>query len=66
MAASDNMASAAAALRRLALEDEALLRAALSHMGREPFRRLRRAVGRTATPSPSAQLGRAIRAMLSA
>ena len=30
---------------------------ALSEMGREPFRRLRRAVGRTATPSPSGDEG---------
>ena len=53
MAASDNVASAAAALRRLASENEATLLAALSYMGREPFRRLRRAVGRTVTPLPS-------------
>ena len=53
MAASDSVASAAAALRRLASEDEAVFVAALSYMGREPFRRLRRAVGRTVTPLPS-------------
>ena len=39
MAASDNTAAASAALRRLASEDEAVLMAALSYMGREPFRR---------------------------
>ena len=53
MAASDNTAAASAALRRLGSEDEAVLMAALSYMGREPFRRLRRAVGRTSTPLPS-------------
>ena len=53
MAVFDNVATAAAALRRLASEDEAVLMAALSYMGREPFRRLRRAVGRTNTPLPS-------------
>ena len=53
MAASDNHAAAAADLRRLASLDEATLLGALSHMGREPFRRLRRAVGRTGTPDPS-------------
>ena len=53
MAASDNYVAAAADLRRLAFLDEATLLGALSHMGREPFRRLRRAVGRTATPDAS-------------
>ena len=53
MAASDNIASAAAVLRRLASGDEATLRAALAYMGRTPFQRLRRAVGRTETPLPS-------------
>ena len=53
MAASDNITSAAAVLRRLASGDEATLRAALAYMGRTPFQRLRRAVGRTETPLPS-------------
>ena len=53
MAASDNYAAAAADLRRLAALDEATLRGALAYMGREPFRRLRRAVARTPTPEPS-------------
>ena len=53
MAASDNIAAAAADLRRLASLNEADLQSALAYMGREPFRRLRRAVGRTATPLPS-------------
>ena len=53
MAASDNHAAAAADLRRLAALDEATLRGALAYMGREPFRRLRRAVGQTPTPLPS-------------
>ena len=53
MAASDNHAAAAADLRRLASLDEATLQGALSHMGRDPFRRLRRAVGRTGTPDQS-------------
>ena len=53
MAASDNAAAAAADLRRLASINEADLEEALAYMGREPFRRLRRAVGRTATPLPS-------------
>ena len=53
MAASDNLAAAAADLRRLASLDEATLLGALSYMGREPFRRLRRAVGHTSTPEPS-------------
>ena len=53
MAASDNTSSAAAALRRLASLDEATLQGALSCMGREPFRRLRRAVGHTETLLPS-------------
>ena len=53
MAASDNYAAAAADLRRLAALDEATLRGALAYMGREPFRRLRRAVGCTPTPEPS-------------
>ena len=57
MAASDNTAAASADLRRLAAFNEADLQAALSGMGREPFRRLRRAVGRTATPSPSGDEG---------
>ena len=68
MAASDNYAAAAADLRRLAALDEATLGGALAYMGREPFRRLRRAVGRTPTPEPSddeggsAPLGRKLRA----
>ena len=49
MAASDNLAAAAADLRRLASLDEATL----LYMGRESFRRLRRAVGHTSTPEPS-------------
>ena len=53
MAASDNHAAAAADLRRLASLDEATLQGALSHMGRDHFRRLRRAVGRTGTPDQS-------------
>ena len=53
MAASDNHAVAAADLRRLASANAADLEAALSYMGREPFRGLRRAVGRTTTPLPS-------------
>ena len=57
MAASDNVASASAALRRLASGDEATLRAALAYMGRTPFQRLRRAVGRTETPEPSGDEG---------
>ena len=57
MAASDNVDSAAAALRRLASGDEATLRAALSYMGRTPFQRLRRAVGCTETPEPSGDEG---------
>ena len=50
---SDNYAAAATDLRRLAALDEATLRGALAYMGREPFRRLRRAVGCTPTPEPS-------------
>ena len=57
MAASDNAAAAAADLRRLASINEADLEEALAYMGRGPFRRLRRAVGRTATPSPSEDEG---------
>ena len=57
MAASDNLAAAAADLRRLASQDEAFVKAALSQMGREPFQRLRRAVRRTETPSPSSDEG---------
>ena len=57
MAASDNAAAAAADLRRLASINEADLEEALAYMGRGPFRRLRRAVGRTATPSPSQNEG---------
>ena len=57
MAASDNTAAAAADLRRLAAMDEATLMGALSYMGREPFRRLRRAVGRTTTPEKSEDEG---------
>ena len=57
MAASDNVAAASADLRRLATLNEADLLEALSGMGREPFRRLRRAVGRTATPLPSGDEG---------
>ena len=53
MAALDNHAAAAADLRRLAALDEATLRGALAYMGREPFRRLRQAVGQTPTPLPS-------------
>ena len=53
MVASDNTSSAAAALRRLASLDEATIQGALSYMGREPFRRLCRAGGRTPTLEPS-------------
>ena len=57
MAASDNTAAASANLRRLAAFNEADLQAALTGMGREPFRRLRRAIGRTATPLPPGDEG---------
>ena len=58
MAASDNLAAAAASdLRRLTAHDEAFCRAAFAQLGKGAFKCLRRAVQRTDTPPTSGDEG---------